>query len=572
MPPARIALRGTSVGLATGLALSLLAVSPAAASPVVPEPDGATSHDTASPAEPTAFHDQEVDWALCEEEIFAEFALECARVEVPLDYADPDGERIEIAILRVPASDPQARRGVIFSNPGGPGAPGRALALELGLGPTMGLGNSRSHEVYDHIGMDPRGTGASTPVDCQGELPFTYPRPTDSQISEVTRETIRYTRQCDANAGDLRPHMTTANTARDMDVIRAALGEERINYVGYSYGTYLGAVYGSLFPERLDRSVLDSPVHPDGIWRESFMMQATAYTENVERYAIWLSEHDAVFGLGEDPDQILRAFEETADALQEEPRTDHPVETVYDGNTFALEVGLSARYQQDWDVSAWHLKDVIEGEPFPEVGPAIMANLEPEVTEDEDVLFGFAWDLHTAILCEAEWPNRLSVYHSDMRDHRENHPYGTGAHWAGPQTCTFSSGPGSAPEVDLAPAGTTDPLIIAGEYDANTAYSGGPAMAEALDGSLVTVTDDGGHGFYGMVDLLEFATLHPCVNEAVDAYLVDGANPRDLECAGLPRPDVNAERPDTQDLAELFQRFQEFDETEPVRPGALGRD
>ena len=564
MPPARTVIRGTSAGLATGLALSLATALPAAADPVATAPADATA------AEPTPFHDQEIDWTSCEEDFLAEFELECARVEVPLDYTDPGGERIEIAILRVPASDPEARRGVIFSNPGGPGGPGRALAAQLGLDGDMGLG-SRSHEVYDHIGMDPRGTGASTRVDCESDFPSSHPRPADAQIFEVTQEMIRYTRACDANAGDLREHMTTADTARDMDVVRAALGEERINYVGYSYGTYLGAVYGSLFPERLDRSVLDSPVHPDGIWRESFMMQATAYTENVERYAIWLAEHDDVFGMGEDPDEILRTFEETTEALQEEPRTDHPWWEEYDGNAFVEEVGVFARYQDSWDVSAWYLKDVIAGEPFPEDELQIAADAEPEVSEDEEVLFGLNWDLATAVICEAEWPKRISVYHSDMRDHRAEHPYGTGAFWAGPQTCAFTRNQPPEPEVDLVPAGATTPLIIAGEYDANTAYSGGPAMAKTLEGSLVTVTDDGGHGFYAMPGQEGPGSLFPCVDEAVDAYLVDGADPRDLECAGLPRPDVTSQEPETEDLIELFQRFEEFDETEPVRPRTLGR-
>ncbi|HJE59698.1 MAG TPA: alpha/beta hydrolase [Nocardiopsis listeri] len=553
MPPARTVIRGTAAMMAGGLALTLATATPATAEPVDPRPlDDSATLDALAP-----FHEQEVGWALCEEELFAELELECARIEVPLDYADPGGVRIEIAILRDAASDPDARRGILLSNPGGPGGAGRALGADLGL-------STRAGEVYDNIGMDPRGTGASTPLDCGSEFPISHPRPTDRQISRTTRETIRYTRACDEAEGDLRPHMTTANTARDMDVIRAALNEERLNYVGYSYGTYLGAVYGSLFPGRLDRSVLDSPVHPDGIWRESFMMQATAYTDNMRRYSAWLAEHDEVFGMGDDPEEILRVFEETADRLQEEPRDDHPSGQAYDGNAFAAEAGFAARGQSTWDDATWYLKDVIAGEPFPEVEPV------PEIDQDVADLFGMNMDLHTAILCEARWPERLSTYHSDMRDHRDNHPYGTGAHWAGPQTCGFTRNQPAEPAVDLIPAGTTTPLVIAGEYDANTAYVGGPAMAKTLDGSLVTVTDDGGHGFYAIVDPVDLEFLYPCVNEAVDAYLVDGADPRDLECAGPPRPEATSDRPDAEDLGELFQRFEEYDGSEPTPARTLG--
>ncbi len=564
VPPARTVIRGTSAGLATGLALSLLATAPAAAEP----DDPSLVDDTAAIDALAPFHDQEIDWAPCEEAHLSGSEAECAWIEVPLDYSAPEGERIEIAILRMSASDPEARRGILLSNPGGPGLSGRDLGIELAL-------DSRAGEVYDSIGMDPRGTGASTWIDCEGEPPPSYPRPTDEQISEVTRETIRYARDCDTNAGDLMPHMTTADTARDMDVIRAALGEERVSYVGYSYGTYLGAVYGSLFPERLDRSVLDSPVNPDGIWREDSLAQAPAYTANVERYAIWLAEHDEVFGMGGSPDTIIRTFEETADRLQEEPRPDLFFPGGFDGNDFMAVVGEFARDQSEWDGSAWFLKALVEDEPFPEEEPEggfeEDTDPEPEIPEDELDLSGYNLDLHTAVMCEAEWPEDVSIYHSDMRDYRDNHPYGSGASWTGPQACTFSEKQPTEPLVDLVPAGSTGPLIIAAEYDANTAYAGGPAMAKTLDGSLLTITDEGGHGFYASLDPVDLAPLHPCVDDAVDAYLVDGTDPQDLECAGLPRPETTSDGPDTEELTDLFQRFEDYDGAEPTPARALGR-
>lgn len=511
-----------STVLVTALAASLAAASPAAADPLAP-----TADDTAL----TEFHDQELAWAPCTEEVLQ--GLECADVVVPLDYSDPEGERITVAVSRARASDPEQRRGILLTNPGGPGGPGRSLG---GM-----YEGSRLAEAYDVIGMDPRGSGGSSPrMDCGNDPVPIYPRPTDAEISDATREAIRYQRECERAQGDLRPHMSTANTARDMDVIRAALDEEKTNYLGYSYGTYLGAVYGSLFPERLDRSVLDSPVHPDGAWREMFLMQAPAYSANMERYTAWAAEHDEVLGFGSTQEEVYATFDATAERLREEPRVENGL--VYDNHIFNFTLGETSRYQQAWDMNSYYLGLLVRGEPFPEELASEMAALAAE--EEEDVSLTNV-DLQTAVVCEAEWPDRISQYHADAREYREEHPYGVGAHWSVPHPCTFNSLDRPEPLVELERDGYSEPLLIAGEFDANTPYEAGVAMAERLEGPLITVTGDGGHGFYlpGGLD---------CVAEAVDAYLVDGAAPEDLTCQGLPPADPEpGTEPDAEQLVPL---------------------
>uniref|UniRef100_UPI0003728213 alpha/beta fold hydrolase n=1 Tax=Nocardiopsis lucentensis TaxID=53441 RepID=UPI0003728213 len=464
-------------------------------------------------------------WAPCEEPILA--GLECADVQAPLDYANPDGERVTIAISRERAADPERRRGILLTNPGGPGGTGRTLPLaddpERGI--YYGLGDERVAEVYDVIGMDPRGSGASTPrMECEVSQTAIVPRPDDADFSRITREAIAAERACQQADGATRPYMTTANTARDMDVIRAALGEERLNYFGVSYGTYLGAVYGSLFPDRLDRSVLDSSVHPDGIWRDVFTRMAPAYTANVERYTPWIAERDDVYGMGSTPEEVVATFEETSRRLRENPRDDVP--GLPPGETFGtadfdFAVGYYARFQSEWDVSASVLWYLVHDEPFPPSAGAAAAE-EPEYES-------FNAGLLIAVQCEAEWPDRISGYYRDMREVREEHPFGLGAYQHQPQPCTFASYDPVEPLVDLERDGHPAGLVIAGEFDANTAYDGGPAMAERLDNPLITVADDGGHGFYSMPGM-------SCVTDAVDAYLVDGAAPEEATCPGLPRP------------------------------------
>ncbi|KOX24348.1 alpha/beta hydrolase [Nocardiopsis sp. NRRL B-16309] len=508
--------------MAASLAASLAAAAPAAADPR-PAPDDALA----------AFHDQEVDWTRCEEDVLR--TLECADIEVPLDYADPGGARATVAVSRRTASDPDRRRGVLLTNPGGPGGPGRIVPVSPAETGGAGIiGGERVAEVYDLIGMDPRGTGASTPrLDCGAEYPMAPPRPDDSEFSGLTRGVIAYQRACAQADGDLRPHMTTANTARDMDVVRAALGEERINYIGWSYGTYLGAVYGSLFPDRLDRSVMDSAVHPGGIWRDVFTLQAPAYSRNVERYTAWVAEHDDVYGMGATPEEVVAVFEETSRRLAEEPRDDVPglpEGGAYGDDEWDFLVGVAARYQGQWDVFTGDLAYFVHDVPFPEApvaadDPAPAPEPAPELTGNTDLL--------TAVLCEADWPERLSDYYRDMRRVREDHPFGVGVVWHAPHPCAFDSSAPAEPLVELERDGYPAGLVIAAEFDTQTAYEGGPALADRLGAALLTVEDEGGHGFYGVAGL-------DCVTRAVDAYLVDGEAPGDLACPGTPVPDPRA--------------------------------
>ncbi|QRN79185.1 MAG: alpha/beta fold hydrolase [Nocardiopsis sp. BM-2018] len=535
MPRARTTIRTASVATATGLALSLTAVLPAAAGPAGEASPGYPVNQAAL----APFSDQELVWAPCtEQELAAEgLALECADFEVPLDYAEPDGDRLTIAVSRAAATEPEERLGVLLLNPGGPGVPARVMPRDQAGTPL--------HEVYDLIGMDPRGTGASSRLDCGAELPDIVSRPTDAEISAHTRATIRYTRACDAAEGHRFPHMTSANTARDMEVLRTAMGEEQINYLGYSYGTYLGAVYGSLFPERLNRSVLDSAVHPDEIWRDLFMGQGPAGTANLERYTAWLTEHDDVFGFGSSHEEIVALFDETSARYREEPLEEpFPGFGPVDGARFDSLVFWYARNQGHWDMSSWVLQVLVTGEPVPEAaalpdGEATAEENQESPAEpdpwEEDPAFAMGTDLFSAIVCEAEWPDRISQYHAQARAYGDDHPYSSGALWAAPQACTFTRNPPTEPAVELARDGYPEALVIAADLDANTHYAGGPALAERLDSPLLTVVDEGGHRFAFMPDQFTGELGYPCVNEVVAAYLIDGEVPGDKECTGIPR-------------------------------------
>ena len=204
----------------------------------------------------------ELAWEDCATDVGgSEAGVQCAVAALPLDYDDPDGDQVHIAVARVPATDPAQRIGSLFFNFGGPGAATVDYLQAVGAGVFENL-----NQQFDIVGFDPRGVGQSTPaIDCQadeekqGVYSVPVPTPLDIDVDAYVAKAQSYVDACLANNGAILEHVSTANVARDMDALRAALGEEQICYLGYSYGTFLGATYASLFPDRYRAMTLDGP-------------------------------------------------------------------------------------------------------------------------------------------------------------------------------------------------------------------------------------------------------------------------------------------------------------------------
>ncbi len=203
------------------------------------------------------FYDQKLSWKSCRG------GDQCTHISVPLDYAHPDGKAITLSVLKVPAADRSHRVGSLVVNPGGPGGSGVDYAANAAT-----YFGSELRQAFDIVGFDPRGVGESTPVQCLSDAKldaFVASDPDPDSTAEIKasdRMLAEFGNGCVKMSGDLAAHVSTVEAAKDMDVLRAVLGDSKLTYFGASYGTFLGATYAGLFPKRVGRMVLDGAIDP----------------------------------------------------------------------------------------------------------------------------------------------------------------------------------------------------------------------------------------------------------------------------------------------------------------------
>ncbi|MET0535128.1 MAG: alpha/beta hydrolase [Steroidobacter sp.] len=460
--------------------------------------------------------------------------LECGTLAVPLDYRAPHGETINIEISRLQATRPELRRGVLFTNPGGPGGAGLDLPLYLasGLAPAV-------LERYDLIGIDPRFVGTSTPVTCglsEQDASQTTPPLEQAGGFDATVDFMKQTAEaCKATSLRWLPFITTANTARDFDRIRAALGEPKISYLGYSYGTYLGAVYASLFPDRTDRFVLDSNVHPGWIWREQFRSWGAGGEVRFPDFAEFAAANDDTYHLGDTPAEVRELFFELVAKLDANPLVIGDV--VFNGPMFRVYT-LSGLYFDANLPGLAELWQQINESPssVTRLPLARTASSSAPVPVDNPAMSSLA------ILCDdVAWSRDVERYRREWEADRQEYPlFGTlGSNiWS----CAFWPASPIEPPVTITSTGPQNILLLQNLRDPVTPYEGGVAMRDALGrrARLITV-EQGGHTAYAL------SPVNACVNDAANAYLANGAfPPADRYC---PAEKSNAEPASAADRA-----------------------
>ncbi|MFE7976069.1 alpha/beta hydrolase [Streptomyces shenzhenensis] len=513
---------------AGSLLLTTLAAAPADSAPGAP---GTAAEARGTAVAAARARAAGVDFGTCSAEQDAPAGLRCGTVSVPLDYAHPDGRQIALTVSRVRATqkDPHnsklkvRRQGALVFNPGGPGASGLYFPV-IGVLPEW----RRIAAAYDLIGYAPRGVGRSAPLSCQDPAHFykgpaqAPTHPSASYKQERIAQAKAYARGCAERTGSALQYYNSLNNARDLDVLRAALGEDKLTFMGASYGTYFGALYAALFPAHVRRMVLDSAVNPDPaqIWYRANLDQSAAFENRWTDFREWIARHDDVYGLGSTPEQVRVSYEQARARLSAEP-ADGKVGPGQLQGAF-----LTAGYYDDlWPSRAEALSAYLKGDAEPLVG--IAAPVAGTAAEAEN-----ANAVYTAVECnDAPWPTDWAVWDRDNTRLARVAPFETWDNvWAN-LPCAYWRAPRQQPlDVRTGPGELPPTLILAGERDAAAPYAGALEMNRRLAGSvLVTERDAGTHGIAG--------GSNPCVNAHLEAYLLEGRVPgRHAACAPRPEP------------------------------------
>ncbi|MER5767249.1 alpha/beta hydrolase [Streptomyces sp. NPDC001985] len=452
-------------------------------------------------------------------------SVSCGTVSVPLDYAEPAGKRISLTVSRVAATGGADRRqGALVYNPGGPGASSMWFPLAGGL-PEW----KRIARAYDLVGYSPRGVGRSAPLSCRDpeevlKAPTDSPfHPSEAYKRERIAEARAYAAGCADRTGPALRHYTSLNNARDLEVLRAALGEPRLTFMGASYGTYFGALYATLFPSHVRRMVFDSVVDParEKIWYRSNLEQSLAFESRWADFRAWVARHDATYGLGATPEAVAESYERARARLAVEPAGGK----VGPGQLQAAFLG-AGYYDDYWVERATALSEYLRGNAKPLIAQAAPRPGSARAAENSSAVY-------TAIECnDAPWPTAWEVWDRDNTALARRAPFET---WDNVWTnlpCAYWSAPRQRPLEVRTKRGALPPvLILAAERDAATPYAGAKELARRLKGAvLITEEDAGTHGIGG--------GANSCVNAHLENYLLRGRTPvRRAACAPHPEPD-----------------------------------
>lgn len=467
------------------------------------------------PAKNDQFYQQKLTWRSCAGQ------FQCSKLTVPVNYADPAGPTIQLAVIKAPATDPAHRIGSLITNPGGPGASGVTYLKQAyptepdapsDFGPSL-------RADYDMVSFDPRGVGHSAPVHCLSaaqldQFTALNPNPTTpADINATVAADKAFVAACQARSGALLPYLGTLNAARDMDVLRAALGDQKLNYLGFSYGTYLGAIYTELFGDRVGRMVLDGPLPPDLTSEQLDLQQARGFQTELNRF-VADCVHQPDCPLGTDPavaPKMLAAFLTYTGS--------HPLAT---GTPRALngalaQTGLvSAMYDSptSWPKLRRALSSALAGD-----GHRLLALADDYNERHHNGHYSNSDEANIAINCV----DHPSPVHSTadvlakLPAYEQASPLiGAGDDWS-ELPCAFWPAQAQTQPHPVHYAGQPPILVVGNTGDPATPYPGAQDMARQL-GSAVLLTYNGdGHTAYGR-DIT-------CINNAVDTYLTKGTPP-----------------------------------------------
>ena len=467
----------------------------------------------------TQMYGQPPVWSSCEQFVGDASAIptaQCGTVSVPVDYANPDGAQAQLAVIRIPASGD--RIGVLMVNPGGPGA--SAVDTVAGMG--AALAGTDIGRRFDLVGLDPRGVGHSTPeLRCRTDAEFdAYRREPNADYSPAGVAHIedlyrRLAQSCADRVGTpFLASVGTATTARDMDVVRDALGESQISYLGFSYGTEIGAAYAEAYPDRIRAMVLDGAVDPSLGPIDDNLRQLAAFQTAFEDYAADCAQL-AGCPLGTDPTQFVNRYHQLVDPLARQPaKTSDPRGLSYqDAITGTVDALYSRQY---WKFLTSGLLGLQRG-----TDPGDLLLLADDYLHRGPAgHYQNSQDAFYAIRCvNAPFPTDPAVWAEADQRAREAAPflsYGSFTGFAPRDVCAmWPARATSTPRAAVSP-GPGKVVVVSTTHDPATPYQAGVDLARQMDASLIT--------FDGTQHTVVF-NGDACVDSAVVAFLVDGVQP-----------------------------------------------
>lgn len=458
---------------------------------------------TATPSSPGT-----LSWSSCRDTLARTAGLQCATLSVPLDPQEPDGETISIAVARARSTgSDQERIGSLVLNPGGPGGSGiEFLTSAAAAFPT------ELTDRFDLVSFDPRGVGESTPVRCiddatkEEQLSGDLSPDTAEELEGALDDQEEFLEGCQENSGELIEHMSTADVAADMDLLRAALGEDQLNYLGYSYGTSIGAVYATLFPENVRAMVLDGSVSPQASDEDQLLAQALGFERTLANF-VAACNASSDCALAPDAQAAIDATRQQLEASPVEVETESGTRTL-GPDLFDLAVATALYDTTLWGALALSVDQVDSG------GAATLLSLVDRQTgRQPDGSYDNSSDAQTMVSC-SDSVERPSVDEATATAERilQQAPIFGGVTAYGALGCL--GWPAAAnPLPELTGAGAATVLVVGTVGDPATPYEWSEQMAQALESAVLLTYEGDGH--------TAFLRGGPCIDYAVVAYLVD---------------------------------------------------
>ena len=487
-----------------------------------------------------SFYNQTIDWKDCSNETTT---FQCGTVTVPLDYDHPDGQTITIALKKLPASDGNAEHGSLFFNPGGPGASGVEAMTSA---PRV---SEELRAAYDIIGFDPRGVGQSTPITCwtNDEIKQHLANPSDDAgptdpLKGVMYKNVAAQEKIDrgaANAArcaqhsqvpELLDHVGTRNVARDLDILRATNSNAKLNYLGVSYGTYIGAIYADLFPGHVGRVVLDSAMDPSKRSGGEIRAEQITFLEGALRQYVEHCQAQDGCPLTGSTDEAVAQLAAFVDGLDKNPLTAPDSDATINTQDATAIIQQHAVAQPNWDALTAMLTPAMTNHDGTLMVKAKQnsSDLSPETTVEEVVSQANEQIMLAAVICNdnPDTDSTASDWDAQTAAEKKTYPFFGGTSSAMDAYCRGWGHQGKTPPQETHAKGSAPILVVGITGDVQTLYSWAQSLAGQLDNGHLFTIKGYGHG----------GAIGSCATAATIGYLVNGTVPAEgATCAAEPR-------------------------------------